>query len=83
MQSSVGGREEHENKLQKLEHRRLLKTVVVPTSDAEVRAFLRALKEPVIFFGEGKVRGIYCLCLFAQILTRLFWCGCSWNGGND
>lgn len=56
MQSGLDGRDEHENKLRKLEHKRLLKTVVVPTSDAEVRAFLRGLKEPVTFFGEGKVR---------------------------
>lgn len=59
MQSGMDGREEHENKLRKLEHKRLLKTVVVPTSDAEVRAFLRALEEPVTFFGEGKVRRMY------------------------
>lgn len=47
--------EEHENKLQKIQQSRLLKSVVVPTSDQEVRSFLRGIAEPITLFGEGKL----------------------------
>jgi len=33
----------------------MLKSVVVPTSDQEVRTFLRGLGEPITVFGEGKL----------------------------
>lgn len=49
------GREAHETKLQKIQHDRLLKSVVVPTSDHEVRTFLRGLNEAITLFGEGKL----------------------------
>jgi len=53
-ESGLARREEHESKIQRLEHDRLQKSVIVPTADEEVRLFLRALKEPVTLFGEGK-----------------------------
>lgn len=55
LQSGLAGREEHESKLQKIQHDRLLKSVVVPTSDQEVRTFLRGLGEPITLFGEGRL----------------------------
>ncbi len=51
----MDGREAHESKLRKIQHDRLLKSVVVPTSDHEVRTFLRGLNEPITLFGEGKL----------------------------
>lgn len=54
-QSGLAGKEAHDSKLQKIQHNRLLKDVIVPTSDQEVRMFLRGLKEPVTLFGEDKL----------------------------
>ena len=47
--------EEQEKMIQEFELRRKVKTVVVPTDDAKVRATLRALGEPITLFGERQV----------------------------
>lgn len=62
-------KEEFEEKVQRFEHHRLKKTIVVPAVDAEVIRFLRVLKEPITLFGEGKVCN---RILDAVILMDLF-----------
>ncbi len=42
--------------LEAVEERRALRETTVPTSDADVRAALRAIKEPVTLFGEQQVQ---------------------------
>jgi len=42
--------------LEAVEERRALRETTVPTSDADVRAALRAIKEPVTLFGEHQVQ---------------------------
>ena len=54
-QGSKEAREQQERLLQAVEERRALRETSVPTSDAEVRAALRAIREPVTLFGEQQV----------------------------
>ena len=42
-------------RVQRIEQTRLSKSIIVPTHDAEVRIFLRGLREPVTLFGEGNL----------------------------
>ena len=42
-------------RVQRIEQTRVSKSIIVPTQDAEVRIFLRGLREPVTLFGEGNL----------------------------
>jgi U4/U6 small nuclear ribonucleoprotein PRP4 len=42
-------------RVQRIEQTRVSKSIIVPTRDAEVRVFLRGLREPVTLFGEGNL----------------------------
>lgn len=42
--------------VEEMELRRKMKNVIVPTKDAEVRAMLRKMEEPITLFGEREVR---------------------------
>ncbi|KAA6428271.1 MAG: U4 U6 small nuclear ribonucleo PRP4 -like [Trebouxia sp. A1-2] len=48
-------RDQQERLLEAVEERRALRETTVPTSDADVRAALRAIKEPVTLFGEQQM----------------------------
>ena len=62
LQGSKEAREQQERLLQAVEERRALRETAVPTSDAEVRAALRAIREPVTLFGEQQVH-LFCFSL--------------------
>ena len=55
LQGSKEAREQQERLLQAVEERRALRETSVPTSDADVRAALRAIGEPITLFGEQQV----------------------------
>ena len=44
--------EKHESLLKSIEEKRLKQNLRVPTDDNEVKQRLRALKEPICYFGE-------------------------------
>ncbi|DBA65631.1 TPA: hypothetical protein ACH3X2_002690 [Trebouxia sp. C0005] len=54
-EGSREAREQQERLLEAVEERRALRETTVPTSDADVRAALRAIKEPVTLFGEQQM----------------------------
>ena len=43
-------------KVEELELRRTMRSLVVPVMDGEVRALLRRMGEPITLFGEREVR---------------------------
>lgn len=53
--------EKHESLLKSIEEKRLKQNLRVPTDDNEVKQRLRALKEPICYFGED-VCYVYLLC---------------------
>lgn len=57
--------EKHESLLKSIEEKRLKQNLRVPTEDTEVKQRLRALKEPICYFGEDVcVHNLYPLILF-------------------
>ncbi|KAL0035002.1 hypothetical protein WJX79_005530 [Trebouxia sp. C0005] len=54
-EGSREARDQQERLLEAVEERRALRETTVPTSDADVRAALRAIKEPVTLFGEQQM----------------------------
>jgi hypothetical protein len=50
--------------VEQMELRRKMRSMVVPTDDAAVRALLRQLAEPVTLFGEREVRAHLMLYVF-------------------
>ena len=55
MQASRQHLEEHMAKVEQLELRRAMRSIVVPVLDAEVRTLLRQMGEPITLFGEREV----------------------------
>ena len=66
-QATKVAREQQERLLQIVEERRALRETNVPTSDADVRAALRAINEPITLFGEQQVLAL----TLHQIMVRL------------
>ena len=55
-QASQGHRAEQQAKIEAMELRRTMKSIVVPVIDGDVRKLLRQLQEPITLFGEKEVR---------------------------
>ena len=55
LQTSNAQRQEQQQVVEEIELRRKMKSLVVPTVDADVRKLLRRLGEPITLFGERQV----------------------------
>lgn len=58
LQASRQHLDEHMAKVEQLELRRTMRSIVVPVIDSEVRALLRQMGEPITLFGEREASEI-------------------------